>query len=67
MSEPWGPIILVFDVVPENRLWGVVLSLLLFPHLLIVFVRPRWWSVLLFILAAPTWIWLGILAKAIHC
>lgn len=62
-----GPILLVMDVSPENRAWGIGFSLLLIPCLAIGVTRQRWWSVAMAVLAGLAWLFLGIIGCGIGC
>jgi hypothetical protein len=62
-----GPILFVLDVAPENRAWGIGLCLLLVPCMLVGFLRPRWWSVLIAVVAALAWLLLGVVGEGINC
>ncbi len=62
-----GPVLFVLDVSPVNQAHGVTLCLLLIPCLLVGFLRPRWWSVLVSALAALAWLFLGVIGEGIDC
>jgi hypothetical protein len=62
-----GPIYFIQDVDWENWTAGIAACVLLIPCLTIWLFRPRWWSVLVAILAAGVWLFLGAIGIGINC
>ena len=62
-----GPIYFIQDVAWENWTAGIAACVLLTPCLLLWLFRPRWWSVLIAILAAGVWLVLGAIGMGIDC
>jgi hypothetical protein len=58
-----GPILWLFDVVPENQICGAVFLFILAPCLFLWMVWPRWWTAALAVVVVPVWLFLGIVME----
>ncbi|QDT74575.1 hypothetical protein I41_37720 [Lacipirellula limnantheis] len=67
MNAFYGPIILIRDVAPNIQVAGVVLLLLFLPCMLLVFIRPRPWSIVVAIMAGLAWLGVGVIGMGIDC
>lgn len=61
----WGPLRLVFDSAPANRLDGIVMLVILIPCICSVIFRPRRWTVILAGCAIAVWIGIGVIGAGI--
>lgn len=62
-----GPILFILDVSPVNQMQGYRFTVLLISCMAVLPLRPRWWSLVLAILAAMAWLFLGVVGDGIDC
>jgi hypothetical protein len=60
-----GPILFVLDVAPENVWWGVALTILLVPAIVLFAFRRRVWTAVVSIMALAAWLILGVVGGGI--
>ena len=62
-----GPMLLVADTAPQNRLAGACSTVLLLAALLAPLIRAHWATVALALGAAAIWLFIGVAASGISC
>ena len=60
-----GPILWTMDVAPVNVWWGVALTVILLPAIVLVAFRRRAWTAAVSLFASIAWLILGIIGDGI--